>query len=253
MPQEIPVEASETLDFIPDCFAALDAPPKFTLRAPTTREKRVKDRLINEEVVERHSTEALRAEMLAGLKLLWAAEDYERLAPILEAYWQACDDYELQARANPDLEWQYDAEIERACEQLEKDVARLHKPFARMRADNAEFAEVAMLATVAAVVKGWTGLALEPKRERGYLTVDSVHELRGALIKLDTEHGVTPGTAWAQLLVACSRRMFLDEETEKNSASPSPSEPPPPNSKTGASRNGKSPASASSTETPESE
>lgn len=253
MPQEIPVEASDTLDFTPDCLAKLEAPPKFALRAPTTREKRFQQRLLNEEGVQRHSTEALRAEMLAGLKLLWPADDYERHVPILEAYWQAHDEFVLQQKDEPELEWSYDADIERACEQLEADVARQHRPLARMRADNAEAADTAMLATVAVTVKEWTGLPLDPVRERTYLTVDCAYKLRAALIRFDAEHDIQPGTSWAQLLVACSRRMFLDEDAEKNSASPSPSAPPPPSSKTGAAENGTSPAPASSTETPESE
>lgn len=254
MPQDIPVEASETLVFTPECFEALPSPPKFTLRTPTTREKRQRRRLINEECAVRHDAETMRAEMLAGLKALWGEKGYAEHAPIVEAYWQALDDHALQLKDDPELKWEYDPEIEAAVERLEIDVGQAHRPFGKMRADNMHFDEVATLSIVAVMIQAYTGIDAAAERERGYLTLNAAHELRDALGDIEDEHKIEPrGRAWTQLFVACSKRMFLSEDEEKNSASPSPSETTPPISKPGkAGTSGASPASASSTETPES-
>lgn len=251
MPQDIPLEASETLAFTPECLAGLESPPVFTLRTATTRDKRFQRRLLREEAVTRHSPAELRNEMLAGLKRLWGEEAYEQHVPVLEAYWQARDEFDLQRRDEADLEWGYDAEIEAAIEQLERDVAQAWRPFARMLADNANAGELATITLAAVMIRGWTGLDVDPERERGYVGVDSVDEMSKVLGDIEEANKLPRGLAWAQLLVACGKRMYLDEDQEKNSASPSPSATPPRNSKTGAVKDGSSPEStAISTATP---
>ncbi len=251
MPQDVPLEASETLVFTPECLTGLESPPKFTLRAATTREKRWMRRLIQEEGAVQYSVEQMRAEMLKALKPLWGDDAYPENAQKLQAYWEASDEFVLQKKADPDLEWSYDPEVEAAVEKLERDVAQAWRPFAEMRAANAFASEISMLAVVAVVLIGWSGLRIEPARDRGYLTIDSVADLKEVLVEYDEQANATRHLAWAQLLSACSKRMFLSEDEEKNSASPSPSETPPQNSKPGkAEKDGASPASASSTKTP---
>jgi len=249
VPQDIPLEASERLAFTPECLANLATPPSFVLRTPTPRDKRFQRRLLNEEGVLQHSQEAMRAEMLAGLKALWGEEPFGRHEPVLRQYWETLDQFALQQRDDPDLEWSYDAEIERAIERLEIDVSQNWPGYARMRADNLHAAEVLELSPVAVMVERWSGLSLVGQFERGHLTIDSAAELREALTSLEAREGLKRGMAWAQLFITASKRMFLSEDEEKNSAAPSPSEPAPPNSKAAKAR-GTSPASAPSTETP---
>jgi hypothetical protein len=248
VPQDIPLEASETLVFTPECLAGLESPPTFTLRTATPRDKRHQRLLLNEEGVRRHSVEQLRREMLAGLKELWGEDAYAQHAPVVEAYWAAGDEFALQQRDDPDLKWEYDPDIEAAVQKLEADVAQSWRPFAKMRAANAYSGDISLLTVAAVMIVRWTGLKHEPVRERGYLTIDSIDSLREDLPEWDEKAKADRGTSWAQLLAACTMRMFLTEDAEKNSASPSPSETPPPTSKTAGSAKagGKSPVPASS-------
>jgi hypothetical protein len=248
VPQDIPLEASETLAFSPDRLAGQASPPSFVLRTPTARDKRFQRRLLNEEGVLQHSQEAMREEMCAGLTAQWG-DTYAKYEPVLREYWEALDQHALQKRDNPELEWSYDADIESAIERLEIDVTQNWPGYGRMRADNLHAADVLELSQIAVMVKDWSGLTLKPTRDRGYLTIDSADELRSALTDLEQREDMKRGLAWAQLFVAASKRMFLTEEEEKNSAAPSPSAPTPPNSKAEKAL-GKSPASAPSNETP---
>ena len=52
MPQEIPVEASETLVFTPPALENMDPQPTFVLRAMTGRDKRFHLRLYREDVLD---------------------------------------------------------------------------------------------------------------------------------------------------------------------------------------------------------
>lgn len=254
MPQDIPLEASETLVFTPPALGSGDSPPRFVLRAATTREKRFRARILTEEGVTFHGDDALRAETLAGLKAHWSAEDYAAHSPRITAYWQAREEFALQLRDDPELEWTYDEAEERLVEDVLDGIARLHRPLGRMRADNREFNEMLAAASVAVAVESWSGLDAKPERDRGYLTLECVDRLARALERAEQAAGVTtPGLAWAELCLACFKRMKLDEDEEKNSASPSPSKAPRPSSRNGraAAADGTSPASDTSTKTRE--
>jgi hypothetical protein len=121
-----------------------------------------------------------------------------------------------------------------------------------MVADNDEFNDLMTILMVATYVKGWTGIDTQLRRAGGYITVDCAETLRDAVNDLERQHDLPDGVAWLELFIACSKRLRLDEETEKNSASPSPSgTTPPASNETKASEPaGTSPASASSSETP---
>lgn len=251
MPQDIPVEASETLDFTPECLAGLEAPPVFRLRAVSRRDKRWLRTIIRDEGAVSYSVADLRAEMLTGLKELWDDAAYAEHAPVLEAYWEALDNHALQAKDDPKLKWDYDPAIEQACAELEVRVAQSWPKLARMRSANARMGELSELALVAIAIRGWSNLKAQAERAGGYLTIDSAEELKDELGDMDEADGRQRGAAWMQLFVACSRRMVLDKDEEKNSASPSPFETPQTSSSPGkGGATGKSPASASSTETP---
>lgn len=254
MPQDIPVEASEELVFIPASLREKlgDAAPTFTLRAATTRDKRYHRRLQIEAGLAYHSNEDLRTELLAGLAELWSPDAVAEHTPVIKAYWEAADDFALQAKDDPALTFEYDPEIVAAIADLSKQVVRAWPRYREMIADNVEFDDLMTVLMVAAYVKTWTGIDPAPRRAGGYLTAESAEALRDAVHALEKCHGIPEGAAWMDLFVACSRRLRLDEDEAKNSESPSPSETTPAaSSETKASeQDGTSPASASSTETP---
>lgn len=261
MPQEIPLEASETLVFTPASLASIEGAPTFTLRAATTREKRFRRRLLSEEGVAFHSEADLRAEIIHALKTkLWGEEKFASHGETLLSYWEALDNFKLQQKQEPDLVWTYDAEVERAVFDLLRDVEQAWKPLGRMKADNIDFNELFLAATVAVVVEDWDGIEAAKHTDRGFLTLDCVDGLAIKLAKFAQRHadpdntqGVAGKLAWMELVNACSNRMSLDEDEEKNSESPSPSEmTQPASSETKASEPaGKSPASARSKKTRE--
>jgi hypothetical protein len=254
MPQDIPVEASETLSFTPECLADIDNPPKFTLRAATERDKRFHRRLYTEEGLRRHSQADLRAEILNGLKALWTEEQFDEHAPILQEWWDAGDSFAEQRREDPDVQWEYDPAVEKACKGLTDRVVESHAPLRRMIADNMEWDSMSDTLLAAVVVKSWTGLDVRRELDRGYVTVDCITAVREALSTLEetADPKVKPGTAWAELAFACVRRFYLSEEEAGNSESQSPSTTAPEASSetTTSAKAGKSPASASSAKTP---
>ena len=253
MPQDIPLEASETLVFTPASLESLgDAAPTFRLRACTTRDKRYHRRLHTEEGVFVHSVDDIRREVDEGLKALWSDDVYAEHSQVLKEFWEAQDQFALQAKDDPDLTFEYDPEIRRACEELTRKVADAWRPLRRLLADNSEYGEMSMPLMVAVVVKGWSGLDVPLHRERGYITLDNAEAVRDALKAIEEANKLPKGTAWTELFIACTKGMYLDQDEAKNSASPSPSETTPPaSSETPISEpDGASPASASSTETP---
>lgn len=252
MPQDIPLEASDTLVFTPDSLKDCENLPTFTLRAATTREKRFHRRLAAEEGVRTHPPEAIREEVLRGLKSLWSQEDYERHQPIVQSYWDAGDEFALQAKDDPDLEWSYDSEIEAAVKDLTRKVQDAWPPLRRLLADNMDYATMTGPLMVAVIVEKWVGLDLPRQTDRGFLTLGCAEALREALADYEEragKPGKEVGSAWTELFVACTQRMYLDKEEEKNSESPSPSEMPQTSSKATKAR-GKSKASARSKKTP---
>lgn len=231
MPQDIPLEASERLAFTPPSIAKVEGAPVFHLRAATQREKRFRRRLLSEEGVTFHEEQDIRDEILTALRTtLWGEEKFAAHSGKLLDYWSALDDFRLQKKDNPDLEWSYDEEIERAVIALLRDVEVAWKPLGRMKADNIDFNEIFLAATVAAVVDTFTELDVKVTRDRGYLTIDSVDAIGQRLSKFAEKHapgpkaGMAGQMAWLELVNACQGRMALDEEEEKNSESPSPSE-----------------------------
>lgn len=265
MPQDIPLEAGEAFTFTPPALANLDNPPRFTLRTPTPREKRHLMRQHREEGVRTHDVAAMREETLRGLEALWDRETFEQHSPVLKAFWEAQDDFakqipDLRAEAvkagqNPDdIKFEYDPELERACFDLQKQVAEAHKPLRKMHADNADFSEMHPVIFVSVMLQKWTGIDVRREVERGYLTVSCVQELSEALEKFEDEIGLEKGTSFGEIYAAAVTRMYLGQEEAKNFVSPSPSETSPAVSTEKApAKRGKSPAStACSTETLES-
>lgn len=249
MPQDIPVEASETLAFTPPSLEDHDPKPVFMLRAMTSRDKRFHARMIRENRLHLHRPADFRAAIEAGLKAMWDEASFDQHFPRIKAYWEQRDEFEQQLADEPDLVWTFDADEERKISDLIRHVEDNWPEIGRMYADNAEFGELMAPIIVAITVKNWTSFHTPRTLDRGYLTLECAEELMAQLEKLDA-------AAATELFVACTKRMTLEKDEEKNSASPSPSAmtPPPSNPMTtSVEADGTSPASASSTETPASE
>lgn len=255
MPQDIPLEASEVLAFTPASLAKFDGAPVFRLRASSTRDKRFHRRLLLEYGIRYHDREIIRAEVLKGLEQLWDADAFAEHSPVIKALWEARDDYELQLKDDPSLAWSYDPQIEDAVDELVRKVSQEWKPLRTMIADNADYGAMSGALIVAVTVLTFTGLSVKALKDRGYTTVETAEAIETALSAFEAEHGVPEGTAWAELIVACSQRMYLTEAERGNSVSqsPSPTAPAPLSETITSEMDGKFPVSESSTETPSTE
>lgn len=251
MPQTIPLEASETLAFTPPSLSAIHGAPVFHLRATTRRDKRFHRRLNIENGVTQHDKFAFRQVVKHELAKSWTAEQCAEYVPVLEAYWQALDDHADLRKVEPDAVFEYDQEVADRCDRLVAMVADSSDEYRRMQADNVEGSELFQLATIAITVENYTGLVTPIQRERGYLTIDCIDELRDELRAFAARHlpEEEHGLPFIELNVACMKRMYLGEDEEKNSASPSPSGMLP-ESSTAESDHGSSPELASSPITP---
>lgn len=247
MPQDIPLEASETLAFIPPSLREMPGAPTFTLRACTWREKRAARKLTESEGIEFHSTGALRAEARAGLKKLWA-ERADEFLPRVEAWWDANDAFDKEREGNPEALFEFDDDEAEAIRTLLDRLEKMHRPLATMIADNSDYIEMRYPVLVAIAVTSWTGLSTVREIEGGYLSLGCVMALLEELHALARANGVTIGQVpFLELGSACHDRMYLSEAEAKNSAAPSPSETPPEVSTTTGADPGPSPESTART------
>ena len=255
MPQDIPLEASEVLAFTPASLAKFDDAPVFRLRASTTRDKRFHRRLLLEYGIRYHDRDAIRAEVISGLENLWDVDAFAQHSPVIKALWEARDDFEAQLKDDPSLEWSYDPEIESAVDELVRKVSQEWRPLRTMIADNADYGSMSGPLIVAVTVQGFSGLDVKVLKDRGYITLETAEEIEVALSALEAKHGLPDGTAWSELIIACSQRMYLDKEEAGNSASqsPSPTAPAPLSETKTLEEGGKSPELGLSSETPATE
>lgn len=251
MPQDIPLEASEVLAFTPASLEKFDGAPVFRLRASSPRDKRFHRRLFLEHGIRYHDRDTIRAEVLNGLEQLWDADAFAEHSPVIKALWDARDDYELQLKDDPSLEWSYDAEIENAVDELVRKVSQSWQPLRVMIADNGDYGAMSGALLVAVTVQTFAGLPVKALKDRGYTTVETAEAIETALSDLEKQHGVPEGTAWSELIIACSQRMYLDKEEAGNSASqsPSPTAPAPLSETNTSGKDGKSPELELSSET----
>lgn len=255
MSDAIPAEASETLVFTPpNLEPKMEKPPRFRLRAVEIREKRFFDRLMTEEGIRQHSTDAFRAEILRGVAETATPESAAELEPRLKEFWDALDEHtNEQALLPEDERTVFDHPDKDNIERLGQRVADAWPPLRQMTADNQDANAMLPLIAVAVALSGWDNLDARFEKDRGFLTVNSANSVCDALRKVDEANGVSPGLSWLQLAAKAMGRIFMPKEQEKNSESPSPSSNPPSNTKTAGkgSPAGKSlESTASSTETP---
>lgn len=254
--QDIPLEASETREYTPEVFADFDDAPVFVLGSPTSRQKRKVRKMVAVEGIVRHDNEAIRKETLAALGQIWSADDFAKHAPRIEAYWEASDDFQLQQRDDPDLEFDYPEDEVASVVEIIGKVMEVHEPLRLMAADNAEYEEVKLLAFLATTLVSWKGLETRRIVKNGVLTFDCLESLKDDVISFCEDRGLEAGKAalaWMQLVTAGMRRERLTEEKAGNSASPAPSNTSQaPSTSQKGSPTGKSQKSEASEKTPES-
>ncbi len=252
MPQDIPVEASELLVFTPASLENIEGAPTFSLRASTTREKRFHRRLLLESGIRYHDKDAMRRETETGLKTLWGDDQFAEFFPFVKDLWDARDDYELQAKDDPELKWEFDPATEAKVDEVIRKVTQQWEPLCVMIADNADYGEMSFPILAAVTIKSFTGLEVKRRIDRGYFTLETIEALQEALSKFEKANGLPEGIAWTEVCIACSRRMYLTKEEEKNSVSqsPSPTAPAPLTETNTSEPGGKSPELELSTETP---
>lgn len=252
MAQDIPLEGSEKLAFTPTCLADFgERPPVFTLRTWTTREKREERKLQVRLGMRVWGKDAMRAEIRNGLKNLWTPDQAEAHLPLIDAYWEAQDNFDLQSADDPELVWEYDQDLENKIIEVLDRIGKVWPPLLEMQADNADFGAMISLVWLAIGVESWTGLETPVERAAGYLTIDCVERMVAELDRMGTK---AKGQPVVELVSAVVKRKRLEDDDAGNSASPSPSETTQAasNPTSTSEQDGKSPASASSSTTPES-
>lgn len=203
--------ASTAVEFTPECLKQIEGAPVFTLKEITSRERRFRRRILLTEGATLHDDQAIRSEILHALESkLWGAEKFEKHSAPLLAYWDALDTFAAEKAKKPDLEWAYDEAAQQSVLSLLRDVEQSWQPLGRMKADNADFSELFLAATVAVTLDDWTGLEAPKDRHQGHFTLECVDRLASALGKFAEAHGTLPTLAWLELANACSDR-FMQE------------------------------------------
>lgn len=247
-----PLEAGEAEEFIPASLAHLPDAPKFYLRWGTPREKEQQRRVMDEEGATLWADDAMRDELLRGMKELFAPDDFETWQPLVKSWWDAIDAYESENKdvLPVDREPFVFDDQSLIIETLEQ-VARDWRPYRVMQADNNQYQRILGPAIASVIIERFDG-ADAPLRKRGrYLSYDCILTLFDRLDKFGRERA--PGGAVKpsqELQVECLKRLYLDKDAEKNFASPAPSDPTPDTSNNGTGEtNGSSTASAPSKRT----
>lgn len=249
-----PYERGEAERFVPSAFAEMKDPPTFWLRYGTTREKRRQRRMMDEEGLRLHDTDAIRRELLAGMEALLSEKDYAEWQPRAKQFWDASDSFAKEYEGIPAADVpKFTYEDEKPVKEVLNQIGRDWHPYRLMIADNRETNRTLPAITVSLIVERFENLDVEVMKEGKYLSLDTADEILEALSvatpKDLPKDQVAPSD---ELQSECLIRMYLGKDREKNSASPPPSPPTQSTTATGKeSEAGTSKASATSTETQE--
>ena len=222
----VPYEASETKRFTPASLANLESPPVFRLRAVSRRERRRYDRLMIEEGLRRHDKEAMRDELLRGMRALSSDDEFELWEAHLRLHWEARDEWEDEHKGKPLDEIPDFAPPGPSEDDIATVTRGIHEnwpPLRKMAADNVIFNREAPALLLSVVVSGWSGIDTPFVSREGCIDLDTIDKLDADLSKLEAQHGLDQGKAFVELYVAATDRMFLSKDAEKNSSSPPPS------------------------------
>lgn len=221
-----PYEAGEIERFTPASLANLENPPVFRLRAASRRERRRYDRLLIEEGLRRHDKEALREELIRGLHALSSSDEVELWEPLLRQHWEAKDEFDKENGDAEDGEPVAFVPPGPSEDEIQAVTRGIHENWAQLRklaADNLIFNREAPALLISVVLSGWSGLNTPFASREGTIPLDTMDKLDIDLSALEEAHGLKPGTAFVELYIAATNRMFLSADAEKNSSSPAQS------------------------------
>ncbi|CDO34044.1 hypothetical protein [Novosphingobium sp. KN65.2] len=247
-----PLEAGEAEPFVPASLAHLPDPPTFYLRWGTPREKEQQRRVMDEEGAVMHAEEAMRGELLKGMRKLFSEEDFAAWEPVAKSWWDARDAHERENKDVPaDEQEAFVFDREDMLIEILEQVARDWRPYRLMTADNNAYQRMLGHVINSVIIERFENVDVPVQKRGRYLTFDSARALAEKLDRLGREHAADAVLRPAQELgLECMKRLYLDKDAEKNSASPAPSDPTPDTSKTGAGeKSGSSKASARSKRT----
>lgn len=206
----VPVERSETQDFIPESLLPMgDDAPVFRLKAPSERCRRRFRQICGDDGLTLYDNEDFNAEKLKAIDLYWEADvAVQYRLKFVEIIEKAKQGIEL---APEELAWVND---------LEEQLFEAHKPLRVMRRKTGEFNEFAPRYALAVYLAGWRNIDVPFRLDAGVIHSESIEALSKALSKLGAKH--TPGansTPFLELYVAAAARLSLTQDDEKNSPS----------------------------------
>lgn len=216
----IPLSTSELSTFTPASLANVPAPPVFSFRPVSPRDKRAYQKALMVEGLTIHSHDDIRAIMVRELGALWDEAVAETELARVRATWAAMDQ-------NLDLS----IEDLQAYLDLETRIGRVSKDFRQAVADNRQFNDDAPKIALSLFLVGWKKLTTPFRRSDGAVPLDTLDAVQAELTAAeataisDNIEGVgEPGLAFNQLALHAFTLLGLtDSELGKSeSLSPSP-------------------------------
>ncbi len=210
----IPVESSEVERFTPQSLIEPmgDSAPVFLLRSPTERELRRYNDLVGSDGLEWVSDELLNETKLEAI----APPNWDEKTA--RSYRETFTTLEEKKRQEIVLTAEEQAWLDELDEQL-KEVSR---PFNRIIQKRRNFLSITPLYSIAVYCCGWEGFEAEFRLEAGTVPLVAVSKMIRELRRISEPH--LPDLAdmpLIELYSACTNRLRLDEEEEKNSPAPS--------------------------------
>lgn len=236
MAQTIPLDRTEVEEFTPDALKGAKVKPVFRLKAADRRDRRLYQRLLILNNATGHSQDDVRREVIAACEAMWDADTAAREVPRLKAYFDADDEYAKEveewrkeqaekAKAKPKKgataeepkegakdEVQppkFDYPDAEACEKLVREISKRWPPLREIMADNLDREQTAPMCLCAVVVGGWDGMKAPFRLVNDTVPLDTMEAMMEELAGLSAD-------APFQLLTACTGRLFLRPDTEKN-------------------------------------
>lgn len=211
----IPVERSETEDYVPESLKDImgDDAPVFRLKAPSERCRRRFRQLCGDDGLVLYDAEDFNTEKLKAIDLYWEADvaTQYRLKYV-----------EIVEKAKQGIALTPEEEI--WIDDLEEELFDAHKPLRVMRRKTGDFNEYAPRYALAVYLAGWRNLDVPFRLDAGVIHQDCIEALSRALKRLGDEHVPSaPSTPFIELYATAIARISLSQEDEKNS--PSPSQP----------------------------
>lgn len=232
--RKYPLEAAEPEAFTPASLKDIENAPVLHLRYGTPRDREQQRRVMDEEGAVMHTDQAMRDELIKGLRELLGDEAGQWEAEA-RSFWDAQEAFEKEVADIPEAERpKFAFENEDLLMEVLEQVARDWRPFRRMQADNNAYSRFLGHAMNSVIIVGVENLDVEIKRVGKYVSFDTAMAIADKLDTIARDHKISTGIRPSQELgLECIGRLHIGKERAGNSASPAPSEPTPESSKTG--------------------